>query len=49
MQKSGSGISGAPGKAANATEESTWGAEGQHGYVDYLNRIFADGGWRITN
>jgi len=37
------------GKAANATVEFTWGAERQHGYVDYLNLIFADGSWRITN
>lgn len=37
------------GKAANATVEFTWGEESQHGYVDYLNLIEADGGWRITN
>jgi len=37
------------GKAANATVEFTWGDAGQHGYVDYLNLIHADGSWRITN
>jgi len=37
------------GKAANATVEFTWGESGEHGYVDYLNLIHADGSWRITN
>ena len=37
------------GKAANATVKFTWGDRSQHGYVDYLNLIHADGGWRITN
>lgn len=37
------------GKAANATVEFTWGDESQHGYVDYLNLIYADGRWHITN
>ena len=37
------------GNAANATVEFTWGDSGQHGYVDYLNLIYADGSWRITN
>lgn len=37
------------GKAANATVEFTWGEDAQHGYVDYLNLIHADGSWRITN
>ena len=37
------------GNAANATVEFTWGESGQHGYVDYLNLIYADGSWRITN
>lgn len=37
------------GKAANATVEFTWGENGEHGYVDYLNLIHANGSWRITN
>lgn len=37
------------GMAANATVEFTWGERRQHGYVDYLNLIYADGSWRITN
>ncbi len=37
------------GKAANATVEFTWGENGEHGYVDYLNLIYANGSWRITN
>lgn len=37
------------GKAANATVEFTWGDRSEHGYVDYLNLIEADGSWRITN
>lgn len=37
------------GNAANATVEFTWGDQAQHGYVDYLNLIYADGSWRITN
>ena len=39
----------ATGNAANATVEFTWGENGQHGYVDYLNLIYADGSWRIAN
>ncbi len=35
--------------AANATVEFTWGENGQHGYVDYLNLIYADGSWRIAS
>ena len=35
--------------AANATVEFTWGENGEHGYVDYLNLIYAEGSWRITN
>lgn len=34
--------------AANATVEFTWGEQQEHGYVDYLNLIYADGSWRIT-
>jgi hypothetical protein len=37
------------GNAANATVEFTWGENAQHGYVDYLNLIYADGSWRIAN
>ncbi len=37
------------GKAANATVEFTWGEDGEHGYVDYLNLISLDGSWQITN
>ncbi|MEM1412174.1 MAG: nuclear transport factor 2 family protein [Pseudomonadota bacterium] len=37
------------GNAANATVEFTWGDKGQHGYVDYLNLINANGSWRIAN
>jgi hypothetical protein len=37
------------GNAANATVEFTWGENGEHGYVDYLNLIYANGSWRITN
>jgi len=37
------------GKAANATVEFIWGEGRQHGYVDYLNLIHAEGSWRITN
>ncbi len=37
------------GNAANATVEFTWGENGEHGYVDYLNLINANGSWRITN
>ncbi len=37
------------GKAANATVEFTWGENGEHGYIDYLNLVHADGSWRITN
>ncbi len=35
--------------AANATVEFTWGENGEHGYVDYLNLIKLNGSWRITN
>ncbi|MEN1729693.1 MAG: nuclear transport factor 2 family protein [Pseudomonadota bacterium] len=37
------------GHAANATVEFTWGENEEHGYIDYLNLIHADGSWRITN
>jgi len=37
------------GRAANATVEFTWGANGENGYVDYLNLIKTDAGWTITN
>ena len=37
------------GNAANATVEFTWGENGEHGYVDYLNLINSDGSWHITN
>jgi hypothetical protein len=37
------------GKAANATVDFTWGADGQHGYVDYLNLIHDGESWHITN
>lgn len=37
------------GHAANATVEFTWGENGEHGYVDYLNLIKTDDGWKITN
>ncbi len=37
------------GNAANATVEFTWGENAEHGYVDYLNLIYADGSWRIAN
>ncbi|MEE4175775.1 MAG: nuclear transport factor 2 family protein [Xanthomonadales bacterium] len=37
------------GNAANATVAFTWGEDAQHGYVDYLNLIYADGSWRIAN
>lgn len=37
------------GNAANATVEFTWGDDSEHGYVDYLNLINADGSWRIAN
>lgn len=35
--------------AANATVEFTWGENGEHGYVDYLNLIQSNGSWHITN
>jgi len=35
--------------AANATVEFTWGESSEHGYVDYLNLVFAGGRWHITN
>ena len=37
------------GNVANATVEFTWGDNGEHGYVDYLNLINSNGGWQITN
>jgi len=37
------------GMVASATVEFTWGENGEHGYVDYLNLIHSDGGWQITN
>ena len=37
------------GNAANATVEFTWGENGEHGYVDYLNLIKSNGSWHITN
>ncbi len=37
------------GNAANATVDFTWGENAEHGYVDYLNLIYADGSWRIAN
>lgn len=37
------------GNAANATVEFTWGENSEHGYVDYLNLIFSNGSWHITN
>ena len=37
------------GNVANATVEFTWGENGEHGYVDYLNLINANGSWNITN
>jgi len=36
------------GNAASATVEFTWGENGEHGYVDYLNLINSNGSWRIT-
>lgn len=37
------------GNVASATVEFTWGEENEHGYVDYLNLINANGSWHITN
>ena len=37
------------GNVANATVEFTWGENGEHGYVDYLNLINANDSWHITN
>lgn len=37
------------GNVANATVEFTWGEDGEHGYVDYLNLINLNGSWRISN
>ena len=37
------------GNAANATVEFTWGEDAQHGYVDYLNLIYSNDSWHITN
>jgi hypothetical protein len=37
------------GNAANATVEFTWGENGEHGYVDYLNLIKSNGSWHIAN
>jgi hypothetical protein len=35
--------------AANATVEFTWGQNNKKGYVDYLNLIYIDGSWRISD
>jgi len=37
------------GNAANATVEFTWGEQGEHGYVDYINLIFDGKSWHITD
>ena len=37
------------GKAASATVEFTWGENGEHGYIDYLNLIYVNGGWKISS
>ena len=37
------------GKSANATVEFTWGANKEHGYVDYLNLIHDGESWHITS
>ncbi|MBT0585602.1 nuclear transport factor 2 family protein [Alteromonas oceanisediminis] len=37
------------GNAASATVEFTWGADEQHGYVDYLNLIYDGSRWQITD
>jgi len=37
------------GNAANATVEFTWGENGEHGYVDYLNLMQSNGSWHITS
>lgn len=37
------------GNAANAMVEFTWGDNGEHGYIDYLNLINSDGSWHITS
>ena len=36
-------------KVASATVEFTWGENGEHGYVDYLNLIYVNGSWKISN
>ena len=36
-------------RVANATVEFTFGENGEHGFVDYLNLMFAEGSWRITD
>ncbi len=35
--------------AANATVEFTWGENGEHGYVDYLNLLYDGESWHITS
>lgn len=35
--------------AANATVEFTWGENGEHGYVDYLNLLNNGTSWHITS
>jgi len=37
------------GKAASATVEFTWGENSDQGYVDYLNLIYINGSWKISN
>ena len=37
------------GNAANAKVDFTWGENGEHGYVDYLNLIYSDDSWHISN
>ena len=36
-------------KVASATVEFTWGDDGEHGYVDYLNLIQVNGSWKISS
>ena len=36
-------------RVANATVEFTFGENGEHGFVDYLNLMYANGSWRITD
>ncbi len=37
------------GNVANATVDFTWGENGEHGYVDYLNLINLNGSWHISS